>query len=603
MKLLTLKQMQILVFSFFLFIYLIIYAVTTNDKDELIEIRLEQQIKNLENNYKVSSSFFEKLSDNFYAMVLNRKDVLELFYKAKHAKTEPERALIREKLYIITRPYFEQLNKSGVNILLFAFENNKTFLRVHKPDKYGDDLSAVRYSFTYVNENKKSISGFEQGKVSHAFRNIFPLFYGDEYIGSADLSFSSEVLQENMTQVHGIDTHFIVDKSIFDVKVWERQNSVKYIKSLEHKDFLFSLTPSQKDNAFSPDKIELNKSLNDEIAKNIKNNKSNDSFALYKHSGDRVKVMAFLPVKNIKDKKTVAYLVSYSDCYYLESMFNRYMVINIIFFIGLLLLSFAISKNLKQRCHLEIRVNEEVEKNKIQQQTIFQQSRLAQMGEMISMIAHQWRQPLAAISSTSLNLQFQLELDKFDFENKQGREDCKNQFNDSLKDIDNLVQNLTITIDDFRNFYKPNKKPELASFSDVCTQALSVINVALVDNGIEVVCNHKSNEKVELFKNEMMQVVLNILKNASDNFEDKKIAKPKIEITTTKESMTICDNGGGIPEDILEKIFDPYFSTKDEKNGTGLGLYMSKLIVEDHHKAKLLVSNKDDSACFTIKLL
>ena len=107
-----------------------------------------------------------------------------------------------------------------------------------------------------------------------------------------------------------------------------------------------------------------------------------------------------------------------------------------------------------------------------------------------------------------------------------------------------------------------------------------------------------------------MQVVLNILKNAQDNFEEKalegnashKIENPKITITIQDNSLSICDNGGGIPEDIIDVIFDPYFSTKDEKNGTGLGLYMSKMIVEEHHNGKLSVENRDGGVCFTVEI-
>ena len=99
----------------------------------------------------------------------------------------------------------------------------------------------------------------------------------------------------------------------------------------------------------------------------------------------------------------------------------------------------------------------------------------------------------------------------------------------------------------------------------------------------------------------MIQVVLNILKNAEDNFLEKDIKEPYIKISTNDKVLSICDNGGGIPDDNMNKIFDPYFSTKDEKNGTGLGLYMSKTIIEEHHNAKLEVENTDDGVCFTIK--
>ena len=99
-----------------------------------------------------------------------------------------------------------------------------------------------------------------------------------------------------------------------------------------------------------------------------------------------------------------------------------------------------------------------------------------------------------------------------------------------------------------------------------------------------------------------MQVILNIIKNSQDNFRERRIKNPKITIKVENNQVLFCDNGGGISENIIEKIFDPYFSTKNEKNGTGLGLYMSKIIVEDHHKGKLEVKNREEGVCFTIIL-
>ena len=371
----SLNIIRVLIFFFLLFLYAAVYVVTTNDRDEQIKIALERQIENLHNNYKVSTNRFQILSDNFYNNVLSQEEVTELLYRANHAKTEMQRAAIREKLYTKMEPYFTQFRKVGLNILLFSFENNRTFLRVHKPEKFNDDLSAVRYSFRYVNDTKKGVRGFEQGKISHAFRNIFPLYHAQEYVGSVDFAFSSEVLQENMTDIHGLDTHFIVDKTIFDAKVWKRQNRVKYIKSIEHKDFLFSLTPSQSDNAFSPDKLRLNKSLKEEIYQNVKHH---GEFALYKHNMDRVQIIAFLPIKNIKDNKTVAYLVSYADSYFLEKMLQKHMWTNMMFIFGLLILYVVIVNNIKQRYSLEAQVKEEVAKNRLQDKLLLEQSRVAQ---------------------------------------------------------------------------------------------------------------------------------------------------------------------------------------------------------------------------------
>ncbi|MEA3228183.1 MAG: DUF3365 domain-containing protein, partial [Campylobacterota bacterium] len=225
--------------------------------------------------------------------------------------------------------------------------------------------------------------------------------------------------------------------------------------------------------------------------------------------------------------------------------------------------------------NLDIRVHKEIEKNRLQEQQMLQQSRLAQMGEMISMIAHQWRQPLSAISTTAVSMKFSLELQEHDLDTKKGQIEQDKYFQNKLTDIENFVRTLTTTIDDFRNFYKPNKQVVDSSLQEICEKSLAIINASLKSDGVEIIYEYNSQEKQELYDTEMMQVLLNIFQNSQDNFKEQKILHPQIKITTIANKISICDNGRGVSEDILNKVFDPYFSTKDKKNGTGLGLYMS----------------------------
>ena len=255
------------------------------------------------------------------------------------------------------------------------------------------------------------------------------------------------------------------------------------------------------------------------------------------------------------------------------------------------------------RNSLEKKVSEEINKNEEKNILMLQQSRMAQMGEMISMIAHQWRQPLGAISSTSIDLNMTIELDTFDLKEEKGREECQTYFNNGLKGIDKFVKSLTNTIDDFRNFYKPNKQSDTIKLEEVCKKSLAIIKTSLINNNINIIEDYCCDDKLNIYTNEMTQVVLNILKNSQDNFLEKDIKNPYIKITTKDKVLSICDNGGGIPDDIMDKVFDPYFSTKDEKNGTGLGLYMSKTIIEEHHNATLTVKNTDGGVCFMIEFV
>ncbi len=237
---------------------------------------------------------------------------------------------------------------------------------------------------------------------------------------------------------------------------------------------------------------------------------------------------------------------------------------------------------------------------------MIQQSRLAQMGEMISMIAHQWRQPLSAIAATGLHMKLGLELDADQLDDKEKRISFIAQSINSLNDIGIFVRNLTTTIDDFRTFYKPDKRSLPVPLYQPIQKAFHMVHESLRSDNI--VCDINCNEKiiVLVFENEIIQVLMSLLKNAQDNFKEKGIKSAEIyincEIVGPDVMLSICDNGGGIKTDIISKVFDPYFTTKDEKNGTGLGLYMSKKIIEDHHHGTLTVENREKGCCFIICL-
>ncbi len=253
---------------------------------------------------------------------------------------------------------------------------------------------------------------------------------------------------------------------------------------------------------------------------------------------------------------------------------------------------------------LEEKVVQRTQAIKERDEQLLQQSRMAQMGEMISMIAHQWRQPLGAISATSIDMNLKLQLSEFDLEKENERVECSDYFLDNLGKIDGFVQNLTTTIDDFRNFYKPNKKSITALMNAPVKKALSIVRASFLADGIEIAEDYSCKNRVRMHESELMQVILNVLKNSQDNFKEKNIENARILIKTYDIDdgvrLEISDNGGGIPEDILQKIFDPYFSTKSEKNGTGLGLYMSKTIIQTHHDGKLYAENRDEGVCFFI---
>lgn len=235
-------------------------------------------------------------------------------------------------------------------------------------------------------------------------------------------------------------------------------------------------------------------------------------------------------------------------------------------------------------------------KLKEKEKYLLHQSRLAQMGEMISMIAHQWRQPLAAISSTTNTLILKSMTGRFE----------SDYFNERLKNISDYSQHLSSTIDDFRNFFKKNKEKREILLNTIIDDSLRIIQTGMENKNIKILKQYDDINKINTYPNELRQVVLNLIKNAEDILIEKNMENKWIELKTYEENgrhiLTIGDSGGGIDEKIINKIFEPYFSTKTNKDGTGLGLYMSKAIIEDHCKGNLTVQNGQYGAIFKIIL-
>ena len=159
---------------------------------------------------------------------------------------------------------------------------------------------------------------------------------------------------------------------------------------------------------------------------------------------------------------------------------------------------------------------------------------------------------------------------------------------------------------DFRNFFKPNKEKSMSTYSELIENVLRIVDPSLNSFNIKIIQNQNCEAKFYAYPNEIKQVILNLIKNAEDMLVEKKIEEPCITITTYQEDdnlvLEIGDNGGGVPEELLAKIFDPYFSTKTNKDGTGIGLYMSKTIINEHCDGLLSVSNNAQGAIFKIQL-
>ncbi|UTJ07079.1 PAS domain-containing sensor histidine kinase [Arcobacter roscoffensis] len=257
--------------------------------------------------------------------------------------------------------------------------------------------------------------------------------------------------------------------------------------------------------------------------------------------------------------------------------------------------------NKKKRISTIIDISNLKEKDRL----ITRQAKLADMGQMIANIAHQWRQPLSLISTTASGLKLYEELGKLESQT----------LNDSLDQIMLTTAHLSQTIDDFKNFIKDDKEKTVFDLNEIIQKDLTLLEGIIKTSHIKIVINRKNEDIImKGYPNELTQAIVNIITNAKDVLEDRNIEERYIFIELEKINsygyLRIYDNANGINDDIIDKIFEPYFTTKHKSQGTGLGLFMTHRIIKDSMDGEVVVKNlkfthkgkEYKGACFTIEL-
>lgn len=332
----------------------------------------------------------------------------------------------------------------------------------------------------------------------------------------------------------------------------------------------------------------------------------------------------FSPIKNIK-QKTIGYIVTYipNETSYLIRQRYRYGIIGLSGVFVFIMLLLWYSHRAKQRAEyqaeendrllsqvleseeellqlnktLEIRVDAEIKKGREKDHALLQQSRLASMGEMIGNIAHQWRQPLNALGLLISKLEIAKEHGKLN----------DDMLEETVQKGERLVQQMSSTIDDFRHFFRPDKIKRTFIVQESIQEALILIDASLKASNIDLE-TEMPEDVIEAFgfPGELSQVLLNLFGNAKDAIKENHRHPALIKVTLTSDEefaiISIEDNGGGIQDHVITKIFDPYFTTKDQGKGTGIGLYMSRQIIENNMDGSITAANTDTGVCFTIRI-
>ncbi len=281
---------------------------------------LNEQTKGLEVKRKAVQNTYSLMVENIFCQTINKTEILELYSHAYSADSL-QRKIIRDSLYSILLPVYNYLKMSNVKQLHFHLPNNESFLRFHRPEKYGDNLTDARYSVKMTNLNKKKYIGFEEGKIYNGFRNVFPLFYDSLYIGSVETSFSFEAINIQLRQ-HEADIYgFMLKKEVIDEKVFDSEKSNYMLSSLSDK-YMFEKEHLHYEYDSLNILRQIDENIKSEIAEKIA---KNENFTVFREHNDECYLISFVSVKNVEGIP-VAYLFSYKKDNIIPDYIDQYYI-------------------------------------------------------------------------------------------------------------------------------------------------------------------------------------------------------------------------------------------------------------------------------------
>ena len=568
MKKANIKKIIFYLFTFFILngtIYLITYL---NDSAK-IKMSMNHHLNNLNTHYRILLHHQKGIADNAYASTMNVPELVNIISQAYKTKSDIELTILRNRLKKILDKKYSILIKKGVLQYHFVFPDNKVFLRMHKPSKFGDDLTKIRTDFAYINKHKKIVRGFSQGKTAHAFRNIYPIFdKNKEYIGAMEISFGSEILQNELTEISKIHTHFLVNKKIFDSKAWPRNDlMLKYVPSPEDKSLMFTLTGNHNEKRCIIDNKRQLKPIKEKISKNISYGKK---FSVYiPHDTNHINTLLFYPIKQSMSKKTVAWIVAYENNKFIYSILKMTFIVRVISFLILLIFfGFINQKRI---------LNEQIKKRNIKIQE--KKDELEKINKKLESysytISHDLKEPIRSIRTFS---EFILE----DYE-KGFNEEAKDYFSRIIK----ASSKMALMIDDLLILSKVGRtdiKFKNISIKKIVKEVESMLQQKINETNTKLIIN---NLPQIICQSTWIQAVFQNLKSNSIKYNNKK--EIIIEISYKEfdkyHEFSVKDNGRGIKKDQHDKIFGLFRKAHQDKNieGSGAGLAIVSSVIEQHN--------------------
>lgn len=497
------------------------------------------------------------------ALTLAQNDKVKNFFLLENQNYTYDLSLLSEKLRDATdykNVWFQIINKEG-NSLYRSWTENKN-----------DKIKNYRLDLQEIFLNPKIKSTISVGIYDITFKSIIPLYNDNEFLGILEVITHFNSISKELEKNDELQSIILVDKK------FTKQLKEKGFTKLFLKDFYVANLSASKELFEYLEQKDLDKLLETNTYK-IEDNNLVTSIPILQ---DGVKLANIVVFKNL-NSIDITEIIEFKKHAFL------YLIFFLIFLFLLVFIAsyYLYSKRLKELNNiLQQTVNSEVSKNNEKNKLLFQQNKMAAMGEMIENIAHQWRQPLSVITTAASSIKLKKEFGILE----------DKEYNECLEHIIDTANYLSNTVDDFRYYFSPNKNRTKFHTKELINKSLKLVSVAFNEKHIKIIKNIEDFE-IFTFENELLQTIINILNNAKDELSKKENNEEKfvfVNLFKTEENLVIeiKDNAGGIKEEIMDRIFEPYFTTKHKSKGTGIGLYMCEEIIVKHIKGKIEVYNE-----------
>jgi two-component system, NtrC family, C4-dicarboxylate transport sensor histidine kinase DctB len=457
--------------------------------------------------------------------------------------------------------WFHLVDKDGISIY-----------RSWTADKF-DKVKNIRIDLQELYKNPKIESTISIGKYDITFKSIVPVYHNRQFIGILEIITHFNSITKFLEASDNLDSFMIVQKE-FTKQLKENNFSKIFLKDF----YVANISANEKTLKYL-EKQDLETIFESEEYI-IKDGYFIINIPIFQSSK---KLANFLIVKKL-DTIDISEIELFKIHSFWYLTFFVVLLCTTIFLIGY----FIYSRKLKElNIYLQKTVSDEISKNDEKNLALFQQNKMAAMGEMIGNIAHQWRQPLSVITTVASSLKLKKEYGVLD--------DKENE--EALVHIIDTANYLSNTIDDFRYYFSPNNEKNLFNTKVLLKRCLNMVSIDFSNKNIKIVKNIEEFT-VYSFENELSQVIINILNNAKDELskvqkEDERLIFLHVYKETNFLIIKIKDSAGGIKDEIIHRIFEPYFTTKHKSKGTGIGLYMSQEIIVKHIKGTIEVFNEE----------